>query len=71
MDNEKRTCLMWAIIGQQEELVRKILQNYHIENKNIHADINGNKAIHLAALIGNVTICKLLVEDGFSILVKL
>lgn len=68
MDNEGRTCFMWAILAQREELVAKMLSVYRITKINDDiADINGHKAIHLAALIGHVGICKLLVEDGFSI----
>ena len=49
-----RTCLMWAIFRNHEEMVDVLLEQPCIE---VHAkDNNGNTALHMACTLGNVAI---------------
>uniref|UniRef100_A0A915D1L5 Uncharacterized protein n=1 Tax=Ditylenchus dipsaci TaxID=166011 RepID=A0A915D1L5_9BILA len=67
LDSDNRSCLMWAVIAGQEEVVRKLLIEKSIALfHKAHKDKKQLTALHLAALIGSKEICKLLVDHGYS-----
>uniref|UniRef100_A0A914HKI0 Uncharacterized protein n=1 Tax=Globodera rostochiensis TaxID=31243 RepID=A0A914HKI0_GLORO len=67
LDNEGRTPFMWAVIAQNQSVVQQMLVD-----KNIGAagrlitgrDVFKRTPLHLAALVGNLELCKLLVNEG-------
>ncbi|KAF7637883.1 hypothetical protein Mgra_00002588 [Meloidogyne graminicola] len=65
VDNEGRTPFMWAIIGQNEKLVIKMLSNKNKLNQLLSCkDHFKRNCLHLAALGGKLEMCKLLIESN-------
>lgn len=61
---------MWAVIAQNEQMISAMLKNQNFLIVKSHRDINHYTALHLAALIGNKNICRMLIDNGFDFTVK-
>ncbi|MBN3301882.1 CFA54 protein, partial [Amia calva] len=67
LDNKGRTPLVTAVEYQQEHCVVELLD--HNANPNL-ADINGNTALHLTAMVPSIPLAELLLRHGASINAK-
>ncbi|VDK18100.1 unnamed protein product [Anisakis simplex] len=64
-DSDGRSCFMWAVIADQEEMVRFFLDNFEPDRN--HHDKYGYTVLHHAAQVGSLRLVKLLVKEGWNI----
>uniref|UniRef100_A0A915B4I0 Inversin n=2 Tax=Parascaris univalens TaxID=6257 RepID=A0A915B4I0_PARUN len=64
-DSDGRSCFMWAVIADQDEMVRHFLANF--EPDRTYHDKYGYTALHHAAQVGSLRLVKLLVKEGWNI----
>ncbi|KAL3101107.1 hypothetical protein niasHS_001567 [Heterodera schachtii] len=67
LDNEGRTPFMWAVIAQNQTVVQQMLLDKIMgcAGKLVSSrDIFKRTPLHLAALVGNLELCKMLVNEG-------
>ncbi|CAJ0586041.1 unnamed protein product, partial [Mesorhabditis spiculigera] len=64
-DRENRSCFMWAVVAGNVDAVEFLLQNCQPARNEL--DSHGLTALHLAALMGNERMCKLLVKQGWQL----
>uniref|UniRef100_A0A0K0FUW3 Inversin (inferred by orthology to a human protein) n=1 Tax=Strongyloides venezuelensis TaxID=75913 RepID=A0A0K0FUW3_STRVS len=64
-DKEERTPFMWAVVSENERVVSKMLKTFDIPRHGI--DYHKYTALHLAAFTGNVSICKILLQQGWIV----
>ncbi|CAD6189562.1 unnamed protein product [Caenorhabditis auriculariae] len=65
-DDQNRTCLMWAAVAGNVDAIHYLIQRKEAPDR--HAtDKYGYTALHLAAMAGNENVCKILVNQGWSI----
>uniref|UniRef100_A0A1I7U4F5 ANK_REP_REGION domain-containing protein n=1 Tax=Caenorhabditis tropicalis TaxID=1561998 RepID=A0A1I7U4F5_9PELO len=65
-DNENRSCLMWAVCSGNVDVINYLIQREDAP-KRAACDKNGYTALHLAAMVGNETVCKILINQGWSL----
>ncbi|KAK0416190.1 hypothetical protein QR680_012334 [Steinernema hermaphroditum] len=65
-DNDGRSVFMWLVVGGHTNMVRRFVWDDRIVTPRNEVDKDGNTALHLAAKVGNLKICKLLFEEGWS-----
>ena len=61
-DEENRTALFWAVIGDHTSIVRHLLKQPGID-VNVKEDRGGQTVLHFAASIGHVEIVQLLLTS--------
>uniref|UniRef100_A0A914QPT2 ANK_REP_REGION domain-containing protein n=1 Tax=Panagrolaimus davidi TaxID=227884 RepID=A0A914QPT2_9BILA len=66
-DHKGRSCFMWAVLAENESIVRWMLDNKSLSIDRRAKDIYYCTALHLAAQIGSLNICKLLIKQGWSL----
>uniref|UniRef100_A0A0N5BA11 ANK_REP_REGION domain-containing protein n=1 Tax=Strongyloides papillosus TaxID=174720 RepID=A0A0N5BA11_STREA len=64
-DKEERTPFMWAVVSENERVISKMLKTFDIPRHGI--DNHKYTALHLAAFTGNVSICKRLLQQGWTV----
>ncbi|CAB3397408.1 unnamed protein product [Caenorhabditis bovis] len=65
-DNEDRSCLMWAVCAGNVDAIHYLIQRKDAPDRRA-VDKNGYTALHLAAMVGNEKICKILINQGWNI----
>uniref|UniRef100_A0A0N4Z6E2 ANK_REP_REGION domain-containing protein n=1 Tax=Parastrongyloides trichosuri TaxID=131310 RepID=A0A0N4Z6E2_PARTI len=63
IDKEGRTSFMWAVSSGNEDVVSEMLRHFNIPRNG--KDNHQSTALHLAALTGNASICKILIQQGW------
>uniref|UniRef100_A0A0N5CBQ3 ANK_REP_REGION domain-containing protein n=1 Tax=Strongyloides papillosus TaxID=174720 RepID=A0A0N5CBQ3_STREA len=63
IDKEGRTPFMWGVVSGNEETVLNMLRNFNIPRNG--KDNQKSTALHLAALTGNSSMCKMLIQQGW------
>ena len=66
-DSKDRTCLMWAVLAENEPVVLWMLSNQSLEIDRHAKDKYHCTALHLAAQVGSLPIAKLLIKQGWSL----
>lgn len=64
-DNENRSCLMWAVCAGNVDVINYLIQRDDAP-KRAARDKHGYTALHLAAMVGNEKVCKILTNQGWS-----
>ncbi|CAJ0950254.1 unnamed protein product, partial [Mesorhabditis belari] len=64
-DGENRSCFMWAVVAGNIDAIEFLLQNCPPSRHEI--DSHGLTALHLAALMGNERVCKILIKQGWHL----
>ncbi|CAI4222737.1 unnamed protein product [Auanema sp. JU1783] len=64
-DRQQRSCLMWAVCAGNIEVIEFLVKRTAPERHDM--DIHGFTALHLAAMVGNENVCKVLVKQGWNI----
>uniref|UniRef100_A0A1I7XLP9 ANK_REP_REGION domain-containing protein n=1 Tax=Heterorhabditis bacteriophora TaxID=37862 RepID=A0A1I7XLP9_HETBA len=64
-DQDNRSCLMWAVCAGNVEVIQYLV--YKTAPDRQDRDNRGYTALHLAAMVGNENICKLLVKQGWNL----
>uniref|UniRef100_A0A0K0DTX2 ANK_REP_REGION domain-containing protein n=1 Tax=Strongyloides stercoralis TaxID=6248 RepID=A0A0K0DTX2_STRER len=65
IDKEGRTPFMWSVISGNESIVINMLRNFNISRNG--KDNQKSTALHLAALTGNPSMCKMLIQQGWML----
>ncbi|CEF65303.1 Inversin [Strongyloides ratti] len=65
IDKEGRTPFMWSVISGNENIVINMLRNFNISRNS--KDNQKSTALHLAALTGNSSMCKMLIQQGWML----
>ncbi|EGT49214.1 CBN-MLT-4 protein [Caenorhabditis brenneri] len=65
-DNENRSCLMWAVCSGNVDVINYLIQREDAP-KRAACDKHGYTALHLAAMVGNEKVCKILTNQGWSL----
>ncbi|KAJ1345841.1 NAD(P)H-quinone oxidoreductase subunit 5, chloroplastic [Parelaphostrongylus tenuis] len=63
-DRENRSCLMWAVCAGNVEVIEYLVRKTSPDRQ--ARDNHGFTALHLAAMVGNENICKVLVRQGWN-----
>ncbi|EFP00697.1 CRE-MLT-4 protein [Caenorhabditis remanei] len=61
-DNENRSCLMWAVCSGNIDVINYLIQREDTP-KRAARDKHGYTALHLAAMVGNEKVCKILTNQ--------
>ncbi|EPB68267.1 hypothetical protein ANCCEY_12648 [Ancylostoma ceylanicum] len=64
-DRENRSCLMWAVCAGNVEVIEYLVRKTSPDRQ--ARDNHGFTALHLAAMVGNENICKVLVRQGWNL----
>ncbi|CAI2352450.1 unnamed protein product [Caenorhabditis sp. 36 PRJEB53466] len=65
-DNEQRSCLMWAVCAGNVDVINYLIQRDDAPDRRA-IDKHGYTALHLAAMVGNEKVCKILINQGWSL----
>ncbi|CAI5451382.1 unnamed protein product [Caenorhabditis angaria] len=65
-DNEGRSCLMWAVCAGNIDVIHYLIQREDAPDRRA-VDKYGYTALHLAAMVGNEKVCKILINQGWNI----